>query len=274
MGNKNAGLATKKNIKLLLNKSPHLLEKLIKSMTIGETINCQFAMKMLKCCYYLHDPLSMELILKTNLINLNTKEYIDQYINSITDLEISMRYGFDILSCDNYLFHRSLYNGKVGIVKYLLSLNVDPSGNIGYPAIISASVQGLDNIVKLLLNHPNIDPTIQNNKALYLALNMKRINVVNLLLSDGRFNISDIDKQQYLSESGKTILKKWKSDGNIVANYSHDPFVTISYDKGNNNGIQTKPYKNSCFCVKNQVSRLRCLILLILAICFIIIIFQ
>jgi ankyrin repeat protein len=166
-------------------------------MTTGGTINCQFAMKMLKCCYS-QDPLLIELILKTNLINLNTKKYVDQYINSITDLKIAMQCGFDILFCDNYLFHLSLYNGKVDIVKYLLSLNVDPCGNIHYPAIISASVQGLDDIVKLLLDHPNINPTIQNNQALYLTLNMKRINVVNILLSDKRINtfniISNIDE--------------------------------------------------------------------------------
>src|SRR6185312_7323327 len=99
----------------------------IKSMTTGETINRQLAMNMLKYCYYFQDPLAIELILKTNLIKLNSKEYIGQYINSVTDLETAIRCGFDILSCDNYLFHHSLYNGKVDIVKYLLSSNIDPS---------------------------------------------------------------------------------------------------------------------------------------------------
>lgn len=76
-------------------------------------------------------------------------------------------------------------HGFLNVVKSLLKKGVDPSvpvEGLGL-AVISASKNGHHKIVKLLLEDPRVDPTVQRNAAVYLASENGHDKVVELLLA-------------------------------------------------------------------------------------------
>ncbi len=72
---------------------------------------------------------------------------------------------------------------------------VDPSGDQsgGDHPISSASMNGHTEIVRLLLAHPKVDPTVENNDPINSASKYGYIEIVRLLLADSRVNPNDDD---------------------------------------------------------------------------------
>lgn len=77
------------------------------------------------------------------------------------------------------------YNGRLEVVRLLLTnKSVDPADEDNF-AILYASTNGHHKVVELLLKYPGVNPSAQNNIAVKLASEKGHEKVVELLLKNG-----------------------------------------------------------------------------------------
>jgi ankyrin repeat protein len=104
------------------------------------------------------------------------------------------------------LFQESIRQGRVEVVRLLLSENrVDPSYDDD-DAIQSASDNGHIEVVRLLLSDNRVDPSTYNNFAIQSASSNGHVEVVRLLLSDNRVDLSD---------QGNSAIRLASSNGHV-----------------------------------------------------------
>lgn len=97
---------------------------------------------------------------------------------------------------DDYHLCRALIhaatNGSKEIVEVLIERGVSPNGR-NNSAIIGASANGHDEVVKILLKDQRVNPADKNNDAIFNAARNGHTNTVKLLISDPRVNPADWD---------------------------------------------------------------------------------
>ena len=132
-------------------------------------------------------PKSEEDILKSiNNLTPNQKLLHGLKYDMIELINQSIDEGADVTINDNNLLIWSCENGHTDIVKKILeNPNVDVNIQDGYPICI-ASKNGHYNIVKLLLNHKDIIPNLYHSFCLIWASENGHYYIVKLLLDDGR----------------------------------------------------------------------------------------
>jgi len=132
-------------------------------------------------------PKSEEDILKSiNNLTPNQKLLHGLKYDMIELINQSIDEGADVTINDNNLLIWSCENGHTDIVKKILeNPNVDVNTQDGYPICI-ASKNGHYDIVKLLLNHKDIIPNLYHSFCLIWASENGHYDIVKLLLDDGR----------------------------------------------------------------------------------------
>lgn len=70
---------------------------------------------------------------------------------------------------------------------------IDPSCNNG-EAIVQACSNGNQDLLKLLLNHPLVDPTVRGNAPMLLCIGWNRIGCLTELLKDGRASVEPLSR--------------------------------------------------------------------------------
>jgi len=106
------------------------------------------------------------------------KYILDNYDN-LPNLGLKDEYVWDSLRV-------SAEFGHANVVKILLEKeNIDPSIHDNL-LLIKAATEGHADVVKLLLKYPNVDPKAKNSKALSNAVNRGHTEVVKILLEDKR----------------------------------------------------------------------------------------
>lgn len=79
----------------------------------------------------------------------------------------------------------ALSKKDIKAIRFLISSNVDLSQNDNY-AIFFAADKGLNEILKLLLKQPNINPADGNNRAISFAYDFRDPKTVQILWNDHR----------------------------------------------------------------------------------------
>ena len=91
-------------------------------------------------------------------------------------------------------FQLAVENNIVWLFKEALEEGVHPWHQDNW-AIRWASGAGFDEIVKILLEYPEVDPTVRSNETIYQAVWNDHINTVKILLEDGRIDPSYNDNK-------------------------------------------------------------------------------
>jgi hypothetical protein len=158
------------------------------------------------------------------------------------EIILNERDHMKVRTCNNIdtLFKLAINNNNVVIVKEILTKYFDdiPSFNLAAGnnyAIRKASQLGFVEIVKLLMSHSLVDPSVDNNFTIISALNGGHVELAKLLLSDDRIDPSADNNSVIKLASQKgydDIVAVLLSDNRV------DPFagfnfpIRISSEKG------------------------------------------
>lgn len=104
------------------------------------------------------------------------------------------------------------HKGYTEVVKALLEdPNVDPSCGGNYP-IRSAMIKGYTDLVELLLKYPNVDPYCNRGSAIYWVFNKGHQKILKLLMEDNRNRVDFIWIESVLEKEYRPMLLKAKAD--------------------------------------------------------------
>ena len=135
----------------------------------------------------------------------------------------------------NKSFVDACEDGDIDFVKFCLAIpDFDPALSPGLfyisnSAIAHASQNGHTEIVKLLLNHPKVNPADNANYAIRTASYNNRIEVVKLLLTNSRVNPTDCDHDaiELASKYGHIEVVKLLSEWYFMHKYNINNILSI-----------------------------------------------
>lgn len=102
-------------------------------------------------------------------------------------------------------------------------------------AIIIAAEFDRDDLVKILLNHPLVDPGDQRNEAIFRAATDGNINIVKILMNDPRVDPSDWNNR----------VLRYAISGRSTSNYKKPVYVEIVKLLLNDHRVDWRKYKNT-----------------------------
>lgn len=183
---------------------PLELQHLIISFSSFEWRMINKEYKQMADLYLLYDYRIMEDKVNLNsILDASQKGYTGIIALLIQDKRIN-------LTIDDQFVHLLCKRGYLEILKILLeNNNIDPSSNHN-EAIIEASSNGYSEIVKLLLQDPRVDPSDRNNQAIRNSSIAGHVEIVKLLLKDPRVDPSDNENEaiRNCSASGNILIVK------------------------------------------------------------------
>ena len=141
---------------------------------------------------------------------------------------------YNTLINKNILLLYAIQINNIDIVKELLQQGVDPSIDDNY-AIHIAIKNGYTEMVQLLLKDPRIDPNVHHNYIIRIAVAGGYIEIVKLLLKDQRINPGDANNYaiRIASEKGYTeIVKLLLQDPRVNPSNDNNYAIRIAAEKG------------------------------------------
>ena len=144
---------------------------------------------------FLSDPSYKKLINKNVLLLYAIK------INNIKVIKELLKDDVDLNFNNNNALQIAFEKGFVDIIQLLLqnkNINLNNISNDVKNYMLSiAAARGYVDIIKLLLQDPHVDPSTNNNSAIYNAIIHGHTEIVKLLLQHPNVNLSDVDFKNY-----------------------------------------------------------------------------